>query len=326
MFALFLTLFIMNLPTHAQQSSSVEDIRWAGNLEMNGYSLKQYEDFSEKWKLVTVRYRMDSGEFRFIYANPLAWKTLSENKTDYPDGAVFAKTAYLLSTDKDFPSSHLPNKVARYQLMVKNSKAHKSTNGWGYALFNAEGKTFPGNPETVAQACNACHNIVLNKGSIFSSPVDFKINYFPSLNSHAAPNVPMNPYQLSFVDETPRKLSKSLSNHLPLGTKKVRSLNGSMRNHLFQGTLNEILPFLAMEAVKRGIPAALVSADGERFSAAYLDSSAKNKCQFGTREGRSVIFITTLTKAEIEKPAMAYAAVPPGQPEVVQQSSCFAVE
>jgi hypothetical protein len=40
-----------------------------------------------------------------------------------------------------------------------------------------------------------------------------------------------------------------------------------MRQHLFQGTLDEIKPLLAAKAAKARAPAALVSEDGARFSA-----------------------------------------------------------
>ena len=67
---------------------------YAGLEKMNGISLKDYRGFDKKWKLVTVRYRKDTGEMRFVYANPLAEKTLMSGKTDYPDGAVFAKVEF----------------------------------------------------------------------------------------------------------------------------------------------------------------------------------------------------------------------------------------
>lgn len=43
---------------------------------MNGISLEQYRDFWQSWHLVTVRYRSDVGEQRFVYANDLAYEGL----------------------------------------------------------------------------------------------------------------------------------------------------------------------------------------------------------------------------------------------------------
>src|SRR4051812_4515226 len=44
--------------------------------EMNGHSLREFVGFEKNWKLVTVRFRKDTGELRFTYANDLAWKNL----------------------------------------------------------------------------------------------------------------------------------------------------------------------------------------------------------------------------------------------------------
>ena len=75
---------------------------------MNGYSLKQYEGFEKNWRLVTVRYRKDTGEMRLTYANELAWKTLSEGRINYPKGAVFAKIGVKTESDPAFAASLSP--------------------------------------------------------------------------------------------------------------------------------------------------------------------------------------------------------------------------
>ena len=43
--------------------------------KMNEISADQYEDFKTSFNFVTVRYRKDSAEMRFVYANDLAFKT-----------------------------------------------------------------------------------------------------------------------------------------------------------------------------------------------------------------------------------------------------------
>ena len=54
----------------------------AGESKMNGLQLKDYPDFETKWHLVTVRYRKDTGEQRFTYANDIAWTAMNAG----PDG------------------------------------------------------------------------------------------------------------------------------------------------------------------------------------------------------------------------------------------------
>lgn len=93
-----------------------------------------------------------------------AEKVLKSGKTDYPDGAVFAKTEIHTSSDPQFESSVVPRGIRRYQLMVKNKKTYKTTGGRGYANFDASSKTFPEDVNTTTNACYACHTIVEHKG------------------------------------------------------------------------------------------------------------------------------------------------------------------
>ena len=96
---------------------------------------------------------------RLTYAKAIAAKVLKSGKTEYPDGAVFAKTGIHTSSDPQFESSVVPRGIRRYQLMVKNKKTYKTTGGWGYALFDASGKTFPEDVKTTTNACYACHTM-----------------------------------------------------------------------------------------------------------------------------------------------------------------------
>ncbi|MBV2167073.1 MAG: cytochrome P460 family protein, partial [Bdellovibrio sp.] len=108
--------------------------------EMNQISFEKYKNFPTEWNLVTVRYRNDNKELRFIYANNIAFQhLLSESKKSYPEGSAFGKTAYITAQDPHFPSSMVPSTNRRFQFMVKDSKKYAATNGWGYALFNSEG-------------------------------------------------------------------------------------------------------------------------------------------------------------------------------------------
>lgn len=292
---------------------------WAGNLEMNGYALKQYETFAKDWELITVRYRQDSGEYRFVYANPQAAAALKEGKT-YPEGSVFAKTAYLLTSDQSFPSSLLPGKVNRYQLMVKNEKKHKDTGSWGYALFDSTGRTFAGEPKAVSQACHACHQIVRGKQYVFSEVLPKDIAFF-SDKKLATKLKKKNQYLPQFETMNASKLPKMASSHLPKNTKTVRSIKGDLRKHLFEGTLNEIRPFLATEALASNGPAILLSEDGTQFSLVYPDAAVQGGCS--SPSGKSSPMVVVITK-----PAASTAQVPYAEPgrqenDVALTSFCY---
>lgn len=299
-------------------ANSAEDNKWAGNLKMNGYALEDYKNFSKDWELVTVRFRQDSGEFRFTYANPLAAKAL-KNNTAYPDGAIFAKTAYLLGSDTDFPSSLTPNKVNRYQLMVKNSKLHTETDGWGYVLFDPSGRTFPGEPRAASLACNACHQIVKDKGSVFSEFISKDVAFFtdPKVKSVVKKQ---NSYLPQFENIKVSQLPGIVQKNVPAKTKSVRSIKGDLKKFIFEGTLNEIRPFLAKESIASNSPALLLSEDKKHFSLVYQDKDSKGGC--GSVLGPTTSMIAIVSTANISL-AAPYADPGAIQGDVAITSFCF---
>src|SRR5665647_995558 len=80
----------------------------SGKDSMNDIAFKDYQGFPDKWSLVTIRFRKDTGEMRLTYANELAMQTLLSKSTNYPDGAVFAKTGIHTASDPQFASSLIP--------------------------------------------------------------------------------------------------------------------------------------------------------------------------------------------------------------------------
>lgn len=241
--------------------------QFARKTVMNGYKLSDYKDFKKKWKLVTVRYRKDTGELRFTYANPLAWKSLMAGSVDYPDGAVFAKIGLMTEGDPAFTSSAVPSGVRRYQLMVRNKKKHAETDGWGYALFDSKGVTFPEDPKTTTRSCAACHHIVADRGYVFSQPLEPSDAIKSIQAGSQTPNRSM--FRKSPVSELSKKLQDLLA-----GEKEVSLLEGKLRKYIFQGTLDEITPTLISESGKSQRPAILASEDFSRFTVAKPSRAA----------------------------------------------------
>jgi Cytochrome P460 len=246
---------------------------WGGLDVMNDIKMKDYPDFEKKWRLVTVRYRKDSKELRFTYANAKAWKTLSEGKIDYSEGAVFAKIGFITGEDSAFPNSMVPSGAKRYQFMVKNAKKYKDTDGWGYALFQDQGQTYPEDPKLKTQACHACHKIVPERGFVFSEPVYLSpfINYYKKTGKNYSD-------RLEYVTKEIKDLPAHLQAALPKGTQKVRWLTGALQKNMFEGTLNEIRPLLALEVQKSGMPAVLVSDSGQLYSMVFRNTESTH-CQ-----------------------------------------------
>ncbi|NBX66518.1 MAG: hypothetical protein EBQ96_05935 [Proteobacteria bacterium] len=245
--------------------------QFKGQKRMNGYSLEQFGNFTKDWKLVTVRYRHDSNEMRFTFANDAAWKTLAAGKTDYPDGAVFAKMGFITEEDPAFPSSAVPSGARRYQLMVKDSKKHAETDGWGYALFGADGLTTDEDPVIKTQACHACHAIVPERGYVFSKPMQLAM---PADIKADAKVDEILGARLVYETVDVASLPERLKNLVPAQFKQVRMLQGALRKHLFAGTLDEIRPALILEVNASKLPALLLAEDGSMYSLVYPDPAA----------------------------------------------------
>jgi hypothetical protein len=170
----------MLIPFFLFLSLSSQSSDFSGKSEMNGMRWKDYEQFMSKSPLITVRYRKDTNEMRMIFANSTARNVFEASKKKaFPDGSVILKAGIATGSDPFFEGSAVPTKIWRYQIMVKDSKKYKKTNGWGYALFDSQGKTFPEDPELTQIACHACHTIVEEKDYVFSEPFlqDMNLSY-----------------------------------------------------------------------------------------------------------------------------------------------------
>ena len=207
--------------------------------EMNGIRFQDYQDFPNQWHLVTVRFREDSKEQRFTFANDIAWKAIQSFKPEYPDGAAFGKVAMMTEEDPSFVSSKVPSGTRRFQIMVKDRKKYKDTDGWGYALFTDEGKLFEGDSKASTLACVACHRIVPERDFVFSrlAQIGSGKRFVDSIRSPHSPGVIFKSREVSyFASAVPELLGSS---KLPL-----ESLEGDLVKSQFSGSLDEVVPLL----------------------------------------------------------------------------------
>jgi hypothetical protein len=233
----------------------------SGKEEMNGIAFKDYKNFLQDWTLVTIRFRKDTGEMRMTYANKIAMETLANGESDYKKGAALAKTGIATSPDKSFTSSIVPRFIRRYQVMVYDPLKYSKTNGWGYALFDPSGKTFPEDPIETQESCHACHTIVADQGHVFSKPFDFRgktrfIQFGPKTKSQLH-------FQETETKALPPKLRAILAKH-PKASRLVFEL---LSQKIFQGALEELKPILEEEVLLKKRPAYFHSADFQRFVA-----------------------------------------------------------
>lgn len=248
---------VMFLASMAAASSDDANAKFAGKSQMSGYRFEDYKDFQKNMKLVTVRFRKDTGEMRLTYANSLAFNELKKKKPKYPDGSVFLKVGIKTEEDPRFLSSAIPSGARRLQLMVKNKKKHAETDGWGYALFDQGGKTFPEDPALQVIACHACHKIVPDLDYVFSQP--FAIDFSkPQLNLEKK-------LGLTFVRVGREVTPQNVKGEISAGVEELIKLNNSaLESNAIQGTFDELGPSLHSEAAKSLMPVFFAEKEGER--------------------------------------------------------------
>lgn len=260
-----------------------ETVEPGGKSSMGGYRLEDFGSFAESWKMITVRFREDSEEMRVVYANPTAVKALEavtkDKKPDFPDGSIFAKIGVKTARDPLFASSIVPSGARRFQFMIRDKKKYADTDGWGYVLYDSQGLTFPGNEKTNVMACHACHRVAASRDFVFSemAPFNSKKGVFN---------------QTSFLDDkliekdfrTQKKseLNQIVARYVAPAVQEVKVYEGVMREASFQGTLDEVVPFLIRESVVSSSPALFLARNEQEFT---LVSAQKlpAKCDTGTK-------------------------------------------
>ena len=260
--------------------------------EMNGIHLKDYLDFEKKWKMVTVRFRKDTSEMRWTFGNEIALQTLQSGGTIYPDGSVFAKIGIRTNEDPQFASSAVPTGARRYQFMVRDSIKYASTGGWGYALFDIDGHLFPEDPTATSQACFACHQIVKNRGQVFSQPFILSPFVKTAFLSHG------DGFQkIQFKNIPYKKIPKLIQKYIPANFLNLRQVEkNKITASIFQGTLDEMKPSLEIEAMASRLPALFISDDQKRFT--LVIPSESTACKPGR------FFKTVMTLENADKPTL----------------------
>jgi hypothetical protein len=264
------------------ESTSEKGVR-----EMNGITFDQMPVFYKDWKLVTVRYRTDSKEMRLTYANDVAMRAMKELNPQYPDGAIFAKIGLMTEDDPSFTSSKVPSGARRVQFMVRDQKKYASTDGWGYALFDANGNVFLDEGiEKKTMACAACHRLVPERNFVFSREMFLGTQ---SLNSALKLQTPTEAEKVPFTRTLLKELPAPVA-RLAQGFDYILSLQGDIQKNAFSGTLDEVVPFLIDKTHQKLTPSALVI-DERNFTLVTPAKAGKKETCFGVAKGFYRIFV-----------------------------------
>ncbi|MGE3769511.1 MAG: cytochrome P460 family protein [Bdellovibrionales bacterium] len=266
---------------------------------VNGIRFSDYNGFEKNWKLVTVTYRTDAREMRFAYANDLAYQTLLNDSTDYPDGATFIKAVAVTMGDPAFIDSKLPASIQRYQVMVRNAEKYKSTDGWGYAPFDASGwgnntvgwngKLVEDNISNLEEKCHACHTFAKDRNYIFS-----KIAKMKTFNNREAAfptgknMVKERPPGVEFETMNVADIPEFIRQFIPPEYKKARRVSGKVGETAFVGAAYELRPSLIIEADRAQMPAIFFNEKGGALTLIF-PTNKQNEPQSPTcKDGRSL--------------------------------------
>lgn len=294
-----LFIFLLGLTSFSSLADSLNLLQKKKEIsdsEMSGYRFSDFSGFEKKWNLVTVRYRKDTGEMRLTYANDIAFAALTKGIKDYPDGAAFGKIGIKTKEDPAFLSSAVPSGARRYQLMIKNQARHAKTEGWGYALFDQDGKLFPEKEETQVRACAACHRIVPERGYVFSQLMQLSPGSSPVANNQLETLSP-----IGFKKIAASGLGLELKKALPRNTKTIMLVDHEISQSSFQGTFDEVRPLLSRQAFRSKLPAALVNPKTNAFSLVYIEDE-RVPCQ---SDGLNGTFMKAVTNRD-EKYSKVY--------------------
>ena len=103
------------------------------------------------------------GGMHHIYANPKAMRGYKSGR--FADGSVIVFDLFE-AVDKD--NAVAEGKRKAVVVMVRNAKAHKANDGWGYEVFDPQLKK--GSLDAKAQAdCHSCHRSQQDKDFVFSA-------------------------------------------------------------------------------------------------------------------------------------------------------------
>ncbi len=167
--------------------------------EFNGFP---FDPAFESWKLISTTDRGDNNTFRFILGNETAVKAVrSDNLSPWPDGTRFAKIAWQQEPGPD--GLMHPGKFVQVELMLKDAKRYKDTEGWGWGRWRGLDLKPYGSDAQFVNECTGCHRPVRGNDYVYTLPVTTaKISGEEVVNNRAAElpvSLPFQPLEWSAI-------------------------------------------------------------------------------------------------------------------------------
>lgn len=156
----------------------------------------------EGWKPISTTDRGDNYTFRFILGNDIAVKAAqSGNMSPWPDGARFAKIAWLQELGPD--GLVHPGKFVQVELMLKDADRYDNTEGWGWGRWRGLDLKPYGKDAHFVNECTVCHMPVRGNDYVYTLPISpAVVSGQEVVNDHAAAlpkTLPYNPLGWSAI-------------------------------------------------------------------------------------------------------------------------------
>jgi hypothetical protein len=154
--------------TQADQPESTTPVSLAKvQPEFNGLP---FDPTFESWQPLSMTDRGDNNTFRFILGNNVAIKAAQTGDiSPWPDGARFAKIAWQQQAGTD--GLVHPGKFIQVELMVKNAKDYKDTEGWGWGRWRGLDLKPYGKDAHFVNECTSCHQPLRGNDYVYTVPI-----------------------------------------------------------------------------------------------------------------------------------------------------------
>jgi hypothetical protein len=199
--------------------------------EFNGFP---FDPKFENWKPISTTDRGDNNTFRFILGNEIALKAArSGNISPWPDGASFAKIAWQQEPGVD--GLMHPGKFVQVELMLKDARRYKDTEGWGWGRWRGLDLKPYGSDVRFVNECTGCHRPVRGNDYVYTLPITAtKISGEEVVNNRAAElpeRLPFQPLEWGaitmFVDPNSHTTATLYGNDAAMQAVLARSTSGA---------------------------------------------------------------------------------------------------
>lgn len=158
-------------PSTATQAGQAENVTRVSltkvQPELNGLP---FDPSFESWQPLSMTDRGDNHTFRFILGNIAAIKASQTGDiSPWPDGARFAKIAWQQEAGPD--GLVHPGKFIQVELMAKNAKDYKDTEGWGWGRWRGLDLKPYGQDAHFVNECTSCHQPLRGNDYVYTMPI-----------------------------------------------------------------------------------------------------------------------------------------------------------